>query len=186
MFQATHFSKVSSVQCPAASSAIYNRRSFFQSVLPKKTTREQHLDTGVGFHHWACGFGIFWNQEWAHDYLYYLYLTVIFASLTIIIVITTIKSTFKQNFATYQHLPSKLSYFLWPCFAFPQPPFFVLKSWPNFCNNGNKLHGPLWPTVLKSSGTLLHPPTHPLELLKQGARSSYMENQQPASRRWPQ
>ena len=29
--------------------------------------------------------------------------------------------------------------------------------------NGNKLHRPVWPTVLKSSGVLLHPPPTPLE-----------------------
>ena len=147
-----------------------------QATIPIRT---QQKTRAWVFHHWGCGFGI-WNEHNA------LHVTVIYASLTIILLdIATIRSTFEKH-ATFQHLPSKLSYFLRPCFVFLQPLFFVLKSWPNFCNNGNKLHGPLWPTVLKSSGTLLHPPTHPLELLKQGARSSYMENQQPASRRWPQ
>ena len=35
---------------------------------------------------------------------------------------------------------------------------FVLKSWPNFCKNGNKLHGPLWPTVFKVIRNIITPP----------------------------
>ena len=63
------------------------------------------------------------------------------------------------------------------------------------------VHGPVWPTVLKSSGTLLHPRTHlPWAEAsmcnihvnninewnaQKGARSSCMEKHQPALRRWP-
>ena len=107
--------------------------------------------------HWGCEFGI--RNE--HHTLYF---TMIYVYLTIIIGITTIRSTFKKQTLQRINICLQSSHsFFGPaaCFVFLQPPFFVLKSWPNFGNNGNKLHGPLWPTVLKPSGTLLHPPPHP-------------------------
>ena len=68
-----------------------------------------------------------------------------------------------------------------------QPPFFVLKSWPNFCTTcstsakicnvhvkiGNMSNGPFCAIVLKSSGTLLHPPVKP-----QWASATYMWHRQ--------
>ena len=89
------------------------------------TTREKKENNALTrawvYHHWRCGFGIR-NEQNTCSILQCFFLPII-------IVITTIR--YMQNiFATYQHLPSKLSYFLRPCFVFFQPLFFVLKSWP--------------------------------------------------------
>ena len=78
------------------------------------------------FYHCGCGFGI--RNE--HNTMY---LTVMTASFTII-VISRIRSPFtkKTNFATHQHLPSTVSYFL-------NGPAFVL-SWTAHFYSGNKLY----------------------------------------------
>ena len=66
--------------------------------------RNNALTWAWGFHHCGCGFGI--RNE--HNTLSF---NVIYASSTTILGITTIRSTFLEGFATYQHLPSKLSHF---------------------------------------------------------------------------
>ena len=97
------------------------------------------------FQHWACGFGI--RNE--HDTLYF---AMIYVSFTIIVIATT-RSTFVLR----------------PCFVFLRR---SLKSWPNFCNIGNKLHGPLWPTVSKSSGRYYTP--QPTSLEQKRGCATYM------------
>ena len=105
--------------------------------------------------HWGCEFGI--RNE--HHTLYF---TMIYVYLTIIIGITTIRSTFKKQTLQRINICLQSSHsFFGPaaCFVFLQPPFFVLKS----VNNDNKLHGPFWRAVLKLSGRYYTPP-HPPDL----------------------